>query len=248
MKVQYKHNCSMFEKKTLLVLIAKSLYFCTIPPIMKLSAHKRVGSNTDATMVPGVCYGPETESISFFVNKPLIEKTFREVGMATIIDLDIEGEEHEVLIKEVQWHPVSGEMIHVDMYAIKRGVEMEITAPFEFVGEEDSRAVKGGGMLAKVMHEVAVRCKPRNIPSELQVDLSQIEEIGQSLTLEDITLPEGVAFVSEENETIAIVTEVRADAGEGEEGPDLTDPDAEPVEGEEGETKENATEESSEDK
>ena len=210
---------------------------------MKLQAHKRDGKVSDASMVPGVCYGPETESISFAIDRALMEKTYRDLGMATIIELDIEGESHDVLIKEIQRHPVRENILHVDMYAIKRGVEMEIAVPLEFLNEEDTPALKAGGVLVKVLHEVEVKCKPRHIPSHLDVDLAKIKEIGQSLHLSDIELGEGVAFVSEDDEVVATVTEVRADAGEGEDGPDLQDPAAEPVlEGDDGDNKNIAAE------
>lgn len=178
---------------------------------MKLQATKRDADTKLALVrgegsIPAVCYGPDVESIAIAIHEREFTKMARDISTATIIDLDIEGEEHEVLVKQIDREPVSEDIQHVDFYAIKRGVEMEIEVPIVFVGE--SRAAKSGGVLNEVLHELQIRCRPRDLVEQVEIDLSLLEEVGSSITVADVRLREGITVLNGAEETIVSVNAV----------------------------------------
>lgn len=188
---------------------------------MKLQASKRdtqesVESLRQAGNIPAVCYGPDVESTLATISDSDFTQLIRTASSSTIVDLDIDGEEHEVLIKQIDRHPVTEQILHVDFYAIKRGVEMEINVPIVFVGE--SPAVKQGGVLTEVMHELHVRCRPRSLPEQIEIDLSVLAEVPSHVTVADVTVGEGVTILSNQEDTIVTVSEALEEPTEEEGG------------------------------
>jgi len=189
---------------------------------MKLEAQKRNASANlaelrHAGMAPAVCYGPDMdEAIAISVDVRTFVKTYREAGTVSILDLSIDGEEHEVLIKDIERHPVSEDVLHVDFYAIKRGVEMDIAVPVELVGE--SPAVKSGAVLNQAMYELNVRCRPRAIPSNVEADISVLTEAGQGITVAELQLPEGVVATDAPEQSVVSVAEAKTEAEGGDAG------------------------------
>ena len=186
---------------------------------MKLQASKRdtndsLRSVRESGNIPAVCYGPDVESTTISVQEGEFIQLNRAASSSTIVDLDIDGENHEVLIKQIDREPVSEQILHVDFYAIKRGVEMEINVPIVFVGE--SAGAKQGGVLTEVMHELSVRCRPRNLPEQVEVDLSLLDTVGSTITVADVNLGEDVTVLNAPEDAIATVTEVSEEPeGEG---------------------------------
>ena len=189
-----------------------------------LKVAKRAGK-AKAGNIPAVVYGPKQESVALSVDKKVFEKTLEEAGESSILSLEGLDEPVEVLIQEVAFAPVKGGIEHVDFYAIERGKELTTNVPLEFIGE--SPAVKGGGVLTKALQEVEVTCRPSVLPRVIEVDISTIEEIDQSIRIKDLNLPEGVKVGNDPEDTIAVVVEV---AEEPEEPVEAVDMDAVEVE------------------
>ncbi len=206
---------------------------------MKLEAKTRNSGQKFDKMkdILAVVYGPEIkENLNLVLNYNDFVKVFEESGYSTIINLVVDGEEHDVLVKEVQIDPKEDVYSHVDFYAIVRGQELEVMVSLEFTGE--SEAVKQGAVMNTALTEVEIKAMPRDLPSELIVDLSKLKNVGDTIRLEDIELPEGVSFVSEDLEmTIASVSEAVTAEQEEEaqaEGPEFeTEQEEEAQEGEE---------------
>ncbi|PID83298.1 50S ribosomal protein L25 [Candidatus Campbellbacteria bacterium] len=207
--------------------------------MMKLEAKTRNSGQKFDKMkdILAVVYGPEIkENLNLVLNYNDFVKVFEESGYSTIINLVVDGEEHDVLVKEVQIDPKEDVYSHVDFYAIVRGQELEVMVSLEFTGE--SEAVKQGAVMNTALTEVEIKAMPRDLPSELIVDLSKLKNVGDTIRLEDIELPEGVSFVSEDLEmTIASVSEAVTAEQEEEaqaEGPEFeTEQEEEAQEGEE---------------
>ena len=221
--------------------------------MVKLKANKR-DEKTSADKVrsegsvPGVVYGPKQEAISFSVKAPEIKKIYEEAGESTMISLEIDGEDHDTLIHDIQFDPVKGHILHVDMYEVERGKKLQVSV--ELVFEGLAPAEKNlGAMIVKVMHEVEVECLPRNLPSELKVNLEQLTEFGSQILVKDIELPEGVELVTGEDEVVALAKETQEEVMEEEvEAPDMENIEVEQKgKGEEGgDSEKPATEEKSE--
>ncbi len=164
-------------------------------------------------MIPAVFYGKGVESTPITLSYSEFKKVWKEAGTSALIELEGVGEMKEAIIKDIDIHPVTSQVRHIDFYVIERGKLMEATVALEFVGE--SPAVKNlGGVLTKVMHELKIEVLPRNLPSQIEVDISSLEELNSQIATKDLKLPEGVTVLDDENEMIISVTEAKEEPEE----------------------------------
>lgn len=166
-------------------------------------------------VVPAVLYGKSTDALSVSIGYSDFLKVWNEAGESTIISLDIEGKTHDALIHEVQVHPVSGDPIHIDFYIVEAGQTVTVEVPVEFVGEAPG-VENEGGVLVKVIHEIEIESEPRNLPSEIEIDISVLAHIGDSIAIKDITFPEGVEPTNDPEDTVVLVSEAREEEEEEE--------------------------------
>ena len=156
--------------------------------------------------IPAVFYGPKDPATSIKLSLSDFKKAWREAGESTVIALEGEGIDAEVLIHSVDFHPVTDVPVHTDFYAIEKGKKLEVDVPIEFIGI--SPAVKDmGAVLVKVLHEVEIEALPKDLPHKLVVDISSLVNFDSVLTAGDIKLPEGVTLNIKLEEVIASVYE-----------------------------------------
>lgn len=158
-------------------------------------------------LLPAVVYSKEIETINLSLSFEDFEKLYKEAGETTIVDLKIEGEAEPraVLVKTLQYDPVTDIHIHVDLFQIKVGEKLKATIPLRFEGE--SLAVKDlGGILITNKDEVEVECLPRDLPKDIEVDISGLENIDDSIAVKDIKIPAGVEILDELDDSIVVVT------------------------------------------
>jgi large subunit ribosomal protein L25 len=183
----------------------------------KLKASKRelTGSAVESLrkegLIPTVVYGKGKENLNLTVNKIEFNKVFSKTGENTLIDLEVEGMGMKnVLAKEVQFHPVTDEPIHIDFYEVKMDEEIETEVPLKFVNE--SPAVKDlEGTLITNKTEVTVKCLPANIPHEIEVDISKLATFEDSIQAKDLKIPAKVELLMDPEETIALVNPPRSE-------------------------------------
>lgn len=157
-------------------------------------------------IMPAVLYGRVEESTPVAISLKEFEKTWREAGESTIITLKGLDEEKQALIYDVQMEPVKEMFLHADLYITEKGRKLSTTVPLEFVGA--APAVKDyGGTLVKVLHEVIVESIPSNLPSSLEVDVSNLDDFEKQIKVQDIELPEGVTLLEEPDEVVVLVSE-----------------------------------------
>jgi len=156
--------------------------------------------------LPAVVYGPKEESTAVTLDRIAFEKTYREAGASSILVLSGLEEDKEVLVQDVDYDTVKGGVIHVDFYAIERGKELTTNVPLEFVGE--ASAVKQGGVLTKVLHEVEVTCRPSDLPHHIEVDVSSLDDFESAIHVSDLKVGSGVTITNEGDEMVALVQEV----------------------------------------
>lgn len=156
--------------------------------------------------VPAVVYGREVDSTPVSVDATEFLKVYREAGESTVISLKIDKEQHNVLVHDMQVHPVSGDFLHVDFYAIKKGQTVEVDIPISFVGV--APAVKDqGANLVKVLHEITVEAEPQNLPQEIEIDISSLEDLSSTIAIKDVLFPAGVEPVASPEDIVVAVTE-----------------------------------------
>ncbi|MEX1111906.1 MAG: 50S ribosomal protein L25, partial [Candidatus Andersenbacteria bacterium] len=124
--------------------------------------------------IPGVLYGHGLESKSVQVGEKEFNRVFSETGSTSLVMLTIDDTEHPVLIREVQYHPLKGNVMHIDFYQVRMDEEITAAVPLTFVGE--SAAVKDkGGVLVRSMDSVEVEALPQNLPHDIEIDISLLK-------------------------------------------------------------------------
>ncbi len=143
-------------------------------------------------MVPGIVYGKGTEPKKIaFENKVLQKLMHTGAFYSTILNLDIEGKNEKVLPKQLQYHPVTDKLIHFDFLRVQNDTKVTVEVPVEFLNQDTCPGLKKGGVLNLVRREVELSCNANNIPDKLKFDLIN-SEIGDSIKISNIELPEGV--------------------------------------------------------
>jgi len=142
--------------------------------------------------VPAIIYGGVEKNEKISLNKKnlknLIEK---ENFLSNIISLSLDGKTQNVLPKEIVWDPITDEPIHIDFLRIVKGAKIILEIPVKFINIEKSPGLKRGGVLNIVRRKVELKCPTENIPTELIVDLDNLD-IGSSIKISSIKLPENV--------------------------------------------------------
>ncbi len=182
--------------------------------MLKLKTEKREGGKTvEDAKIPAVFYGPKAESTPIWVNEIELLKVWKEAGESTVVTLSLDGVDHDTLIHDIDREPVKGKIRHVDFYVLEKGKKVEIAIPLEFVGV--SEAVKTlGGSLVKVLHEVEIEAMPKDLPHEIEVDISSLVDFESKIHAGDIKLPAGVTLKTDAEEVIALVAEAKEEEEE----------------------------------
>lgn len=157
--------------------------------------------------VPGIVYGGSEEPVPFQIDARVLRNTLAHAG--AVLELAIEGGgSGPVVVKELARHPVSGEILHVDLLRVRMDVKIQATVVVDLVGAEDAPGVREGGVLEQVAREVTIEALPGDIPDSIQHDVSDLEA-GGTLHLSELTAPRGVSFVDDPETVVASITAPR---------------------------------------
>ena len=181
-------------------------------------------------MVPGVIYGGDLGPVSVGIKYNEVLKAINSGQfLSNMIELSHEGKPQKVLTKDVQFHPVSDQPVHIDFFRVTDKTIIDVNVSAVFVGEDVSPGMKQGGALNVVRYNIEVKCPAGSIPENIEVDISGME-IGDSIHLSEVTLPAGVTpGITDRDVTIATIIasrtsktaeeEAAAAAAEGEAAP-----------------------------
>lgn len=190
-----------------------------------LGATKRDGTGKGAARqmrlggrVPAVLYGKDMESVSLSVDAREALQLFHSISVEnTVVGLAVEGEKEpvQILVREIQTHAYRDDLIHIDFLRIQKGVVVDVEIPVHLVGV--AVGVKmGGGTMEQIIHELPVRCIPSKIPELLELDVSELD-LGESLHVSDLAIPDGVEVTVDLGRTLCSVAAPRAEIVEEEE-------------------------------
>ena len=189
--------------------------------------------------VPAVVYGGSEKNQKIYLSKKNIKNLIeKENFLSNIISINLDGKSENVLPKEIVWDPITDEPIHIDFLRIVKGAKVILEIPVKFINSEKSPGLKRGGVLNIVRRKVELKCATENIPTELVVDLDNLD-IGSSIKISSIKLPENVTPTIQGRDfvvaTVAAPTIIKEPEKPAEE---TTEEGAEPgAEGAEGEVK-----------
>ena len=142
--------------------------------------------------VPAVVYGGSEKNQKIYLSKKNIKNLIeKENFLSNIISINLDGKSENVLPKEIVWDPITDEPIHIDFLRIIKGAKVILEIPVKFINIEKSPGLKRGGVLNIVRRKVELKCPTENIPTELVVDLDNLD-IGSSIKISSIKLPENV--------------------------------------------------------
>ncbi len=192
--------------------------------------------------LPAIFYGPKDPSTPILVSTTEFKKVWKKAGESSIIILkDASGNEHEALIHDIDIHPVTDEPRHADFYVIEKGKKVKVAVPLVFEGV--SPAVKDkAGILVKVRRDLEIEAAPRDLPTDVKVDISKLIELTDVILAKDLPIASGVTLEIDPEEVIASIAVAKEEV---EEAPTPIDMSAieveakgkEEKEGEEGDTK-----------
>lgn len=201
---------------------------------------KKVSRLRRAGIIPGNVYGRGLASVAVQATLEELRRVFRGHDRNQVVNAQIAGEPdtRPVVLRDVQRHPVSHDVEHVDLYHIDLARPIHSTATVHIVGEEVCPAVTLGGVLVQGLGSVMLEALPMDMLSDLTIDVSGLEHFGQSLHVSDLDLPEGVRALSEPTAQLATIIAPRL----AEEDEVAEQEAAEGVEGEDAPTEEGAAE------
>src|SRR5918999_5373470 len=172
---------------------------------LSLNARDPEGSRTARRLrrsgaVPGVIYGGDGEPSHFSVDARILRNTLAHSG--AILDISIDGgKAAPVLVKDLQRHPVRGDIMHVDFLRVNMNETIHTTVVLELVGADDAPGVDQGGVLSQETREVNIEALPGDIPDTIVHDVSGME-MNATLTLAAVTAPSGVTLLDDPDETV----------------------------------------------
>ena len=202
----------------------------------ELSALRKNGN------VPAIIYGGEAQNEKISISKKLLKSLIeKENFLSNIVTLNVDGKSQNVLPKEIKYHIISDEPIHVDFLRVVPGLKIKIEVPVQFINHEKSPGLKRGGVLNIVRRKVELRCPSEKIPESLVIDLDGVE-IGESFKISSINLETDVVPTIRGRDfviaTLAAPTVMKepekpaeAEAAEGAEGAEGEQPAADATDG-----------------
>ncbi|MBN1487868.1 MAG: 50S ribosomal protein L25 [Anaerolineae bacterium] len=176
----------------------------------KVKALRREGQ------VPGIIYGYGLDPIKLLIGDKEIERVLKLASTSTLIDLKVEGHKvaYAAVIRDVQYDPIKHNPIHVDMLALNLMETVRVQIPVTLVGTPP--AIEKGGVLLQQLTELEIEALPTALVSSFEIDVSGLADIGDSLTVSDVTPPEGITILTSGLETIAQMTALVEEAIEEE--------------------------------
>lgn len=156
--------------------------------------------------LPAVLYGGDQPPLAIAVNRREFDRELAKGRFTTrLLDLQVDGKTERVLPREVQYHVVTDQPIHVDFMRLTAGAMVNVMVPVQFINDGDCPGIKLGGVLNIVRHRVEFRCRADQIPEQITVDLTGLA-IGDSIHISAVKLPEGVTpTIADRDFTIATI-------------------------------------------
>ena len=185
--------------------------------ILNAETRERTGSNKARVirkvdgMIPAIVYGDEKESLNLKLYLNELTKASQNELFYTQVLLIKNGElEEKVVLKELQRDPAKGKFLHADFQRVSKKTKLKVVIPMNFINEEECIGVKNeGGLITKAIREVEIMCLAGNIPESIDVDVTNLE-LGSSIRLTEVVLPEGSEIPGLTDETDQMVVSVNA--------------------------------------
>lgn len=170
-------------------------------------ASKKMRANGE---VPAVVYGHKQASKALVGSYLEVAKAYQQVGKHSPIELEIDGKKKLAMVKQAAVEPVKHRLLHIAFYVVKQNEKVQTEVSVRLVGEGESDAEKAGLVLIKNIDAVQIEALPRALPEAIELDVTKLAAAGDSLTVADLTIPEGVTVLSDPAQQILSAVEPAA--------------------------------------
>ncbi len=154
---------------------------------------------------PATIYGHKFEALSVQFPTLELEKIFEHAGESSLVEIIIDDNKYPIIFKNPQFHPVTGELIHIDCYKVNLKEKITATVPVELIGE--SIAVKNGNTLMHILNEVEVEALPSDLPEKIEVDISSLIEVDSKITVSELNIDRQLIEVKNDPEQVVVIIE-----------------------------------------
>lgn len=178
--------------------------------MLKLKAKIRKELKRDG-LIPAIIYGHKIKNLLIEVNYVDFDKLYQQAGETTLINLEFSGEGRTVLIHDVQKDPVTDKYIHIDFYQVKMDEKIKAEVALNFIGQAPA-VIEHGGILVRNMDKLEIEALPKDLPHEIQVDVSRLKQIEDHICVKDLDIPKGVEVLMSKEQVVAMVASPKVQA------------------------------------
>ena len=165
--------------------------------------------------VPAIIYGGDKDPLRISILEKDITKASEVPGFATqILNINLSGDEQNVIVKEIQRHPATQRVLHADLLRVNPDTKISLSVPVRFINEDICIGVKmHGGAISRLINNIDINCLASNLPEYLEVDVAELD-VGDSVFLSSLNLPEGVEIPSlalgeDRDQAVVSITEAK---------------------------------------
>ena len=181
---------------------------------------KHVKSLRQEGKVPAIIYGSDLESLPITLDMRDTTNTLNKVSGSSILTINVDGEEHATLVREIQQDYIKGTLLHVDFLAISMKEKLRTDVSISLVGEAPVLE-EFSAMIMSGIDQIEVECLPQDLPEVIEVDVSHLEELGQVIYVKDIPAIPDVEFLTDPEELVAVASAIKEEVVEVEEEEEL---------------------------
>jgi large subunit ribosomal protein L25 len=160
-----------------------------------------------AGLTPATIYGHKFEPISIELSTLELNKMFDQAGESLLVEIIIGENSYPVIFKNPQFHPVTGDLVHIDCYKVNLKEKITTIVPVELVGE--SPAVKNGNTVMHVLNEVEVEALPSDLPEKIEVDISALAEVDNKVTVAELNVDRSLVEIKNDPEQVVVIIEAQ---------------------------------------
>ena len=167
-------------------------------------------------LLPAVVYGHGVDSLPITLDMQEANRVLDRLSPSALVVVDIEGEQHYALVRDKQRNPIRGSITHVDFQAVSLTEKVRADLNINLVGEAPALETYFG-ILVQNLEQLSIECLPKDLPDRINVDVSGLEEIGDSLLVKDLVVPDGVEILNDPEDVVVVVVAQAAEEEEEEE-------------------------------
>lgn len=160
--------------------------------------------------IPAILYGHGVTPVTVQVEAKAFQRILHQAGLTSLTTITINGKDYPVLIREVQHHPVQGQIMHADFYVVRMDETIRTSVPLTFIGE--APAVKDlSGVLVRNLDAIELEALPQDLPHTIEVDISRLTDFEKVIHVADLKTPPGVTFLQNSQDVVALVQPPRSE-------------------------------------